>query len=237
MKCPKIISPYPIFGKKQNKSSKSALPYAGALIEIPSADIIQSFSEKPGKLFLLYGDNSIFKLSLRMAALSLAKGNLIAVVDGCNQFDVYTFSLFARRLKIDPNVFLRRIFVSRGFTCYQIEQAIIHKLPRFLTKTNSKIALIFGLLDTFYDEQVPLQEVQKILHRLLLHFNKLKSEGISLLITCSEKNIAQQQRNQLFTTLKNAMDKVYKLNANEEGKLKLSIESYKLNKSVSWLSN
>jgi hypothetical protein len=84
-----------------------------------SSGIVRAFAEKPGKVFLLYGERAIFQLSLQMAAQSMAGGKPIAVVDGCNRFDVHALSRFARARKIDPNKFLGRIFISRGFTCYR----------------------------------------------------------------------------------------------------------------------
>jgi hypothetical protein len=187
--------------------------------------MIRSFAEKPGKVYLLYGARPIFQLSLQMAAHTMADGNALAVVDGCNQFDVHALSRFARMRKIDPNKFLSRIFISRGFTCYQMEQAIIHKLPAFLATVHAKTALIFGLLDTFYDEQAQLREVQQILQRLLASFQQMKATGSSLLLVCLERTVAPPERNQLFTTLKGGVDRVYKLDTNEQGTLQLFLES------------
>jgi hypothetical protein len=186
--------------------------------------MIHSFAEKTGKVFLLYGEHSIFQLSLQMAAYAMADGNAIAVVDGCNRFDVHALSRFARMRKIDPNSFLNRIFISRGFTCYQMEQAITHKLPAFLTAIHSKTALIFGLLDTFYDEQASLREVQQILQRLLASFRTMKAAGCSLLLVCLERTVAPPERNQLFATLKTSADRVYKLDADKQGALQLFLE-------------
>ena len=197
-----------------------------------SSSIIRAFAEKPGKVFLLYGDRSVFYISLQMAAQAMADEHSIAVVDGCNRFDVHALSRFARMRKIDPNKFLDRIFISRGFTCYQMEQAITHKLPEFLTAIHSKTALIFGLLDTFYDEQAQLREVQQILQRLLVSFQKMKSSGASLLLVCLERTVAPKERNQLFATLKNGVDRVYKLDANEQGKLQLFLESQRTTPAV-----
>lgn len=197
--------------------------HAGAL---RSSGIIRAFAEKPGKIFLLYGERAIFQLSLQMAAQAMAGGKPIAVVDGCNRFDVHALSRFARARKIDPNKFLGRIFISRGFTCYQMEQAIAHKLPAFLGNINSNTALIFGLLDTFYDEQASLREVRQILQRLLGSFQEMKSKGISLLLVCLERTVAPPERNQLFGTLKKGADRVYKLNIDEHGSLRLVLESH-----------
>lgn len=194
-------------------------------VVIRSERMLQAFTDRSGKIFLLYGSQYVFQLSLQMAAHAMMNGNPIAVVDGCNRFDVHTLSRFARARKIDPNRFLNRIFISRGFTCYQMEQAIAHKLPAFLTHIHSNTALVFGLLDTLYDEQASLREVQQILQRLLLSFQEMKSSGISLLLVCIERTVAPQERNQLFTTLKNGVDRVYKLNSSERGVPQLFLES------------
>jgi hypothetical protein len=192
---------------------------------VRSDRLIRAFADTPGKVFLLYGERPIFQLSLQMAAHAMTGGNSIAVVDGCNRFDVHALSRFARVRKIDPNKFLNHIFISRGFTCYQMEQAIAHKLPTFLATIHSNTALIFGLLDTFYDEQASLREVRQILQRLLGSFQEMKSRGISLLVVCLERTVAPKERNQLFTTLKNGVDRVYKLDTNERGALQLLLES------------
>jgi hypothetical protein len=213
-------------------SSTAALEIHDHAATVGSSGLIRSFAEKPGKVYLLYGERPIFQLSLQMAAHTMADGNSIAVVDGCNRFDVHALSRFARTRKIDPNKFLNRIFISRGFTCYQMEQAIIHKLPAFLTTVHSKTALIFGLLDTFYDEQAQLREVQQILQRLLDSFQNMKVSGVSLLLVCLERTVAPKERNQLFGTLKNSVDRVYKLDASEQGTLQLFLESQRTTPAV-----
>jgi len=191
---------------------------------VRSSGIIHAFAERPGKVFLLYGERPIFHLSLQMAAHAMASGNSLAVVDGSNRFDVHALSRFARARKIDPNKFLSRIFISRGFTCYQMEQAITHQLPSFLPTIHSQTAMIFGLLDTFYDQQAPLREVQQILQRLLISFRNMKATGTSLLVVCLERTVAPPERNQLFATLKAGVDRVYKLDADEHGTLQLYLE-------------
>ena len=198
------------------------------IVPVRSERMIRAFAGKPGKVFLLYGKRPIFQLSLQMAAHAMTGGKSLAVVDGCNRFDVHALSRFARMRKIDPNIFLNRIFISRGFTCYQMEQALAHKLPSFLSFIHSNTALVFGLLDTFYDEQASLREVRQILQRLLGSFQEMKSVGVSLLIVCLERTVAPPERNQLFTTLKNGMDRVYKLDTNERGTLQLFLESQRM---------
>ncbi|MGD0589529.1 MAG: hypothetical protein ABSA44_01860 [Bacteroidota bacterium] len=221
----KIINIVPAARQRRYPAPPSTVDIHDNAVPIRSERMIHAFADKPGKVFLLYGERAIFQLSLQMAAHAMVQGNPIAVVDGCNRFDVYALSRFARTRKIDPNKFLNHIFISRGFTCYQMEQAIAHKLPAFLATIHSNTALVFGLLDTFYDEQASLREVRQILQRLLGSFQEMKSKGVSLLLVCLERTVAPQERNQLFTTLKNGVDRVYKLDTNERGSLQLYLES------------
>jgi len=71
-----------------------------------------------------------------------------------NRFDVHYLAEFARRLacrpagsagarhdgrRITPEDLLDRIFVSRAFTCYQMEAAITERLPAFLRRSGSSV--------------------------------------------------------------------------------------------------
>jgi len=200
------------------------LPKAGHL-PVSSQSLVRSFVAPPGKVCLLYGDHLIFQLSLRMAAYAMAQGTPIAVVDGCNRFNVHLLSRFARERRLDPDEFLRRIFISRGFTCYQMEQAVSTRLPLFLQSIGSNIAMIFGLLDTFYDEQASFREVQQILRRVLGTLQEVKASGVSVLLACTEWNVLPKERNQLFTTLKSGMDTVYRLGLDRNQAPALFLES------------
>jgi len=182
---------------------------------VEAGALIRAFPEPPGKVHLLYGSDGVFPLSLTMAAHAIRREVPIAVVDGCNRFDVHLLSRFAREHRLDANAFLRRIFISRGFTCYQMEQAIAYRLPAFLRRIGSNVAMVFGLLDTFYDEQAPLREVRQILGRVQESFAAMKADGVSLLIVCREQRVLPEERNQLFTRLKGGMDRVYRLEAEE----------------------
>jgi len=155
----------------------------------------------------------------------MTQGTPIAVVDGCNRFNVHLLSRFARERHLDPDEFLRRIFISRGFTCYQMEQAVTRRLPLFLQSIGSNIAMIFGLLDTFYDEQASFREVQQILRRVLGTLQDIKTGGVSVLLACTEWNVLPKERNQLFATLKTGMDTVYRLGIDRKNAPALFLES------------
>src|SRR6059036_3890523 len=120
------------------------------LIPASLQSLTQSFSSPEGKLFLLYGDPVVFKLSLLIGAKALQHTAAVAIVDGCNGFDIRALVRFAQQRKLNPDALLDRVFISRGFTCYQMEAAITDMLPAFLSGRRSTTAFIFGLLDTFY---------------------------------------------------------------------------------------
>ena len=79
-----------------------------------------------------------------------------------------------------------------------MEQAITDKLPAFLAKIDSRTAMIFGLLETFYDEQAPLREVQQILGRVAERLQQMKSKGLSILIVCLERTVAPRNATVFF---------------------------------------
>jgi hypothetical protein len=174
--------------------------------------LMNDFENLPsGKICLLYGDKRVFSLSLLLASQALIKSKSLAVVDGCNRFNVHTISHFARQRRINPEILLRRIYVSRGFTSYQMEAAVNDRLTPFLERIGSNTALIFGLLDTFYDEQVSLREAKGMLGRVVIQLDKMRRQGISILLASTEWNVQPKERNQLFDSLKRVADTVYKL--------------------------
>lgn len=178
---------------------------------LSSTLLAQRFSMPPGKVYLLYGDEPIFKLSMHIASCAVEKGMNVGIADGGNQFNVHAITRFAQQWNHDPDKFLHHIFVSRSFTCYQMEQTVVHRLPQFLRQSRSHTAILLGLLDTFYDEQVPLREARHILQRVLTALWEMKSVGVSILVTCANRTVWPEERNQLFTILKNSVDRAYRL--------------------------
>lgn len=158
----------------------------------PSAIIEQIRSGPPGRLYCVQGDSSVFRLSLYAAAHVLVSGVPVTLVDGSNRFDVYYLAEFARRYagdgrrQLTPQQILRQIFVSRAFTCYQMEALITERLPAFVRSKQSPVVVIFGLLDTFYDEQAPLFEVQAGVQRMLGALRGLTRDRVSVLLASAD---------------------------------------------------
>jgi len=204
-------------GQAPDHSSESRLPAT-------SRGLLQAFAAPQGKVYLLYGDDTVFRLSHRVGAQVLGQGGSVALVDGANRFDVHAIVRFAREQRLDPDALLRRLFISRGFTCYQMEAAVTERLPSFLERTGSRTALIFGLLDTFYDEQAPLRDVESILLRVQRALLDMKERGVSILLASTEWNVLPAERNLLLEHLKLGMDRVYRLEMQGEQSLQLVVE-------------
>ena len=206
----------------QPPAPSSSLPAAD--IVHSSENLVHAFTHPPGKVYLLHGDRTIFTLSLTMASVALTKGTSIAVVDGGNCFNVHLISRFAREHRIDPAQLLNRIFISRGFTCYQMEQALTRRLPAFLASRGSTTAMIFNPLDTLFDEQASFREVRQILRRVLLALNDMKRRGISVLIASVDRTVWPEERNSLARTLTASVDRVYRLEEDDHQHYSVQLE-------------
>lgn len=193
---------------------------------IPYTSLVRQFqAAPPGKLYCLHGDRSVFRLSLHAASHALLRDVPVTVVDGSNRFDLYYITDFARKVtarrltkeRVTPEQLLERIFISRAFTCYQMEATITERLPVFVHARRSPIVIIFGLLDTFYDEQAPLFEVRASLHRIIGALEKLKQQHISVLLASLDMKLESKERNGLFPQLAAAMDLVLSVAEGTEG--------------------
>jgi hypothetical protein len=103
---------------------------------------------------------------LELAARLAALGSL-RVLDGGNQFNPLPVARTLRSLTLQLEPALAGIRISRAFTCYQalalLEQETLPNRP----------VLVLDLLNTFYDESVPLPEARRLLGFCLKHLRRL----------------------------------------------------------------
>jgi len=200
---------------------------------VPYEVLMRQFkAAPPGKLYCLHGSSGVFRLSLSAAAHVLLKEIPVTLVDGANRFDLYSIAEFARRVTrseflgtgctlvercVAPERLLESIFISRAFTCYQMEAVITERLPAFVKRTHSPMVIIFGLLDTFYDEQAPLFEVKASLQRIIGALHRLKRDNVSILLASLDMKLESKERNSLFPKLMSAMDRVFYVTEDEGG--------------------
>jgi hypothetical protein len=112
----------------------------------------------PTGLAALYGPDAV-PLALALTA-QIALRRPVWVIDGGNRFDALWLAEYAARAGCAPEPVLARIHVSRAFTCHQMAERIL-SLP-----AEAAPLVILHLLDTFYDENVPITEARRLLGAL-----------------------------------------------------------------------
>jgi hypothetical protein len=120
----------------------------------------------PAGLAALYGPDSV-PLALALTA-QIALQRPVWVVDGGNRFDALWVAEYIARSGKPPEPILARIHVSRAFTCHQMAERIL-SLPAPGPEGGAGEAaplVVLRLLDTFYDENVPLPEARRLLGAL-----------------------------------------------------------------------
>ncbi len=123
--------------------------------------------EKRRKGLLLFCGREYRGPVVAAAIPPLLAGGEAVIVDGGGMCDPYVISRVSRMLSVDPRKVLSRFFISRGFTCHQMEDLIVLGLPSFIAGRSTKVLIISGLLETFYDENVPFREASSLFRRTL----------------------------------------------------------------------
>lgn len=118
------------------------------------------------RLMVLTAPHAASQLMLELAARLSLSGRL-RVLDGGNRFNVYPVARAARRHTHDLNSALARIHLARAFTCYQM-LAMLAETP-----ADGLPVLVIDLLATFYDDNVRLEESQRLLGQCVPHLQRL----------------------------------------------------------------
>jgi hypothetical protein len=161
---------------------------------------LQAYSRQ---LTLLYGEKicQVAEQLCVRSQLSPDQGGLGAAsvfIDGGNTFDLYQISAYANVLELDRATVLRRIKVSRAFTCYQLVNLVVEKLPKLLNEGKIGLVVIANLLDMFMDPEIDLTEAKRTISFLSGCLAQLaREEDIVLVVTCpkqkDDRDIALRQ--------------------------------------------
>src|SRR3972149_2795310 len=122
-------------------------------------------------------------------------------IDGGNTFDVYHVSDYATVLYLDRDTVLRGIKISRAFTCYQLVNLIVDKLPMLLCEQNVGLVVISNVLDLFLDSEIDLNEIKHTVNFLsgfLVQFAREKKSA--LVVTCPTQINGSDVRFRQFLT-------------------------------------
>ena len=161
------------------------------------------------RLYLLLGNHTTAPM-LELVAQTALRGP-VRILDGsnsCNVFDI------AHRLRREtPLIYpaLGRIYLARAFTCYEMVTLITNAAADGIP------TLLPGLLATFYDEDVPLEETQRLLRSCLLALHAL-CVSQPVVISASPPNQRIADRMALLETLVDAADQTISLQETPETK-------------------
>jgi hypothetical protein len=112
------------------------------------------------------GEDAGYKALLKLTAVLSLRGS-VRVLDCGNRFDVYEVARLVRRQTPQVTETLERISVARAFTCYQVVSLLED------TAAAPEPTVVIDLLATFYDENVAVGEIQRLLYLVLGRLQKL----------------------------------------------------------------
>lgn len=119
-----------------------------------------------GCLIVLYTPHAARDESARLTA-ELALRGAVTVLDGGNRFLPYRVAHLLRRKTVNVAAASNRLFVRRAFTCYEMTSLLAD------TPALRQPCLILDLLNTFYDDHVPVHEADRLLKSCLGQIHRL----------------------------------------------------------------
>jgi hypothetical protein len=105
----------------------------------------------------------------------------IIVIDADNSSSPYLYVDFARQYGMHYRNVLRNVLVSRQFRIYQLNNTIIYDLPKRIQIHKSKVIVVSGLLDQFYqDPYINIAEAERLVSQIVTSLHKIKNVLIVL---------------------------------------------------------
>jgi len=191
-------------------------------ILIPAA--LEAVAQDQGRFILFAGHRGLLPLGHYLVTWRVIEGESVIFVDGAHFFDLPLITKLSRQLQKDPRRLLERIHICRAFTVHQLEAVIGERLEAALRKHSSRLCLISGLLDTFSDEEVPLWEAVRILHRVMGRLRSLVDQGPRVVVLAPDPPIPAVKRMSLVPLVMKSADRIFSL-SEDEGVLILKDET------------
>ncbi len=133
-------------------------------------------------LILVHGDPACLTVGLLLGLRAAAPSSPLLIVDGANALDPYLLSGLARRMGQRPEALLASVFISRVFTAYQLEAAVVDRLEGAAAARRSCGVLLAGLLDPLHDEDLSATEARRIFRRVIATLIRLAAQPYPLVV-------------------------------------------------------
>ena len=175
-----------------------------AQLPVPELDPAMLAAAQEPRLSLFWGPRVPTRSLLAMYTLLAVRGERPVLLDGGNRFDGYFVARLARHLSPLPEAALDRMQLSRAFTCFQLAELIAACPAR------QAPVFVLDLLDTFYDESVPIREIERLLGNVVHELKRLAEVG-PVVVGAREPYTASSDRWRLLDTLQSAADSTWTL--------------------------
>jgi hypothetical protein len=204
-----------LFGVQETSLSWSS-------ILIPAA--LEAAARDEGQLLLFSGHHRLLSLGHYLVAWRVIEQESVIFVDGANFFDLPLITKLARQLQRDSRRFLERIHISRAFTVHQLEAVVGERLGAAMNKYSSRLCFVSGLLETFFDEEVPIWEAVRILNRVMRRLKFLTDQGHRVIILAPSPSAPSVKRMGLVPLVRKYADRIFTL-SEDKGLLILEEET------------
>lgn len=191
-------------------------------IATPAA--MEAVARDHGQIIGFCGHRGLFTLGHYLMAWRLLHEEPVILVDGANIVDLPLILRLTRENQKDPRTLLGRIHLSRAFTIHQLEAVIGERLEGAFDQYQSRLCFVSGLLDLFYDEEVPRWEAKRILQRVLETLRRLADRGRRVIVIAPDPPGPSTKRRDLVTRVAKAADRIFRL-VDENGALTLKDEA------------
>lgn len=174
-------------------------------------DAVEALNQNQGQVILFTGHRKLLLFGHYLMTWRLLHEKSVLFVDGANLFDLALITQLSQKLNQDPPELLRRIHLSRTFTIHQMETVIRHRLETGLQTYHSRLCLISGLLDTFYDEAVPLWERLRILKKIMIRLCVLAGQGHQIIVLAADPPSPVTNQTSLTSIPKSYANRIFSL--------------------------
>jgi hypothetical protein len=131
----------------------------------------------------VWGPAAVHGVALRTAARAVESGCSVALIDGDMAFQVAPIVAMAKACRVSPDRFLRRIYISRAFTCWQFTTLLCERLAPLLATHPIGLIILMNPLTHVFDQDVTFKEAMFLLQRVLQTLAHLPPHGPRLLLT------------------------------------------------------